>query len=218
MTLGEIIKSYRSEHQISMDTFAERSGISKAYISLLEKNKHPKTGKPIVPSLSIIKQAADCMSIDFDKLIKLIDGDVDISSNIPAYENISPITTKTYPLFDGIAAGEPVLMPDGVTLYVDAATDIQADYVLKVHGDSMVNARINDGDYVFIRQQPLVENGEIAAVAIGDEVTLKRFYRYGDTVVLRAENPKYKEMTFSGQELENVKVLGKAVAFQSDVM
>lgn len=217
MTLGEIIKAYRSDHQMSMDAFAERSGISKAYISLLEKNQHPKTGKPIVPSLVILKQAADGMNMNFDVLLKMVDGYVDLSTNIPSYPNIRPITTKTFPLFDGIAAGEPRLMPDGITLYVDASIEIQADFVLKVHGDSMTGARINDGDYVFIRQQPEVENGEIAAVAIGDEATLKRFYKYGDMVVLRAENPEYKEMTYAGENLGQIRVLGKAVAFQSDV-
>ena len=136
---------------------------------------------------------------------------------IPSFPNITPIARKSFPLFDGIAAGQPRLMPDGVTLYVDATVDVQADYVLKVHGDSMIGARINDGDYVFIRQQPEVENGEIAAVAIGDEATLKRFYKYGDVVVLRGENPEFKEMTFTGPELDQVRILGKAVAFQSDV-
>ena len=136
---------------------------------------------------------------------------------IPSFPNITPIARKSFPLFDGIAAGEPRLMPDGVTLYVDATVDVQADYVLKVHGDSMIGARINDGDYVFIRQQPEVENGEIAAVAIGDEATLKRFYKYGDVVVLRGENPEFKELTFSGDQLGQVRILGKAVAFQSDV-
>ena len=139
------------------------------------------------------------------------------SLSTPSFPNIRPITTKTFPLFDGIAAGEPRLMPDGITLYVDASIEIQADFVLKVHGDSMTGARINDGDYVFIRQQPEVENGEIAAVAIGDEATLKRFYKYGDMVVLRAENPEYKEMTYAGENLGQIRVLGKAVAFQSDV-
>lgn len=56
MTLGDIIYNYRAEHKMSMDAFADRSGMSKAYISLLEKNKHPKTGKPIAPSIKVIKQ------------------------------------------------------------------------------------------------------------------------------------------------------------------
>lgn len=64
MTLGEMIKRYRKENDLSMDAFAKRSGISKAYISLLEKNKHPKTGKPIAPSIQSIKQAADGMNME----------------------------------------------------------------------------------------------------------------------------------------------------------
>lgn len=83
MTLGDIIKSYREEHQLSMDAFARLSGISKAYISLLEKNKHPKTGKQITPSIRFIKQAALAMNIDFDELFSMIDGDVSLEADIP---------------------------------------------------------------------------------------------------------------------------------------
>ena len=61
-----------------MDAFSERSGISKAYISLLEKNKHPKTGKTIAPSIQCIKQAADGMNMDFNVLLGMIDGDVSL--------------------------------------------------------------------------------------------------------------------------------------------
>ena len=81
----------------------------------------------------------------------------------------------------------------------------------------MINARIHDGDLVFIRQQAEVENGEIAAVAIEDDATLKRFYKYQNMIVLRAENPNYPDMEFVGKDQENVHVLGKAVSFQSDV-
>jgi len=76
MTLGAIIKEYRDKHDMSMDDFARLSGISKAYISLLEKDKHPKTGKPIAPSIKVIKQAAQAMQVDFDTLFSQIDGDV----------------------------------------------------------------------------------------------------------------------------------------------
>lgn len=83
MTLGEIIKKYRTEHDMSMDAFAAISGISKAYISLLEKNKHPKTGKPIAPSIQSIKQAADGMGMDFNTLFNMLDGDVTLPDQHP---------------------------------------------------------------------------------------------------------------------------------------
>lgn len=218
MTLGDAIRTYREDNEMSMDAFANKSGISKSYISLLEKNQHPKTGKPIIPTIKTYKLAAQAMNIDFDELIRMINDNVDISPEIPSYSNISPVSKQTFPLFDGIAAGQPRLMPDGIETYVESTTAIRADFVLRVHGDSMIGARIHDGDLVFIRQQPEVENGEIAAVAIGDEATLKRVYRYGDTLSLRSENPAYKEMVFTGEELNNIRILGKAVAFQSDII
>lgn len=83
MTLGDIIKDYRKSHSISMDSFAEKSGISKAYISLLEKNKHPKTGKPIAPSIQCIRQAAEGMGMDFNVLFGMIDGNVSLTDEKP---------------------------------------------------------------------------------------------------------------------------------------
>jgi repressor LexA len=203
------IKKQRTERGWSQDELAKRAGYTdRSSIAKIEK------GLVDLPQ-SKIAQFARIFGVTSSMLM----GDDGISDTVDPsiFPNIHPIATKTFPLFDGIAAGEPRLMPDGITLYVDATIDIQADFVLKVHGDSMTGARINDGDYVFIRQQPEVENGEIAAVAIGDEATLKRFFKYGDMVVLRSENPAYKEMTYAGPDLDQVRVMGKAVAFQSDV-
>ena len=79
----------------------------------------------------------------------------------------------------------------------------------------MVNARIHDGDIVYIRQQPMVNNGEIAAVLIGEEATLKRVYASPNTLILQAANPNYEPMVFAGEQLESVRILGKAVGFTS---
>ena len=83
----------------------------------------------------------------------------------------------------------------------------------------MVGARIFDGDIVFIRRQESVDNGEIAAVAIDDEATLKRVYYYPSEgkIILMPENPKYAPLVYINEELESIKILGKAVAFQSTV-
>lgn len=86
MTLGEFIKNYRSEHDMSMDKFSEISGISKSYISLLEKNRHPKTGKPIAPSIKCIRQVSECVHIDFNALFSMLDGDVSLSDDLPSDE------------------------------------------------------------------------------------------------------------------------------------
>ncbi|MBR3866113.1 MAG: XRE family transcriptional regulator, partial [Clostridia bacterium] len=86
-------------------------------------------------------------------------------------------------------------------------------------GDSMINARIFDGDTVFIREQDMVENGEIAAVVIGDEATLKRVYYYPEDgkMVLAAENSAYSPLVYQGAELEQIRIIGKAIAFQSNI-
>ena len=91
MTLGDIIKEYRIFHKMSMDAFSEKTGLSKAYISLLEKNKHPKTGKPIAPSIQCIKQVAHGMNMDFDDLFKKIDGDVSLTKDISLLSNTKQI-------------------------------------------------------------------------------------------------------------------------------
>lgn len=89
---------------------------------------------------------------------------------------------------------------------------------IRVKGDSMINARIFDGDIVFIRRQPDVENGEIAAVQIdGNDATLKRVYKINGNVILRPENPIYSDMVFSKKDMKAVQILGKAVFFKSEV-
>lgn len=225
MTLGDIVKKYREENNISMDSFAKKSHLSKGYISMLEKNKNPNTGKPIRPSLLTIKSVASAMNIDVNDLIaSLEDQEIMLSSDgeetdVFSYSNIMPITTKKVPLLGVIACGEPMYCNEERESYVTAGTNVHADFCLKAKGDSMINARIMDGDIVFIRKQPAVENGEIAAVLIDDEVTLKRVYYYREENMLRLypENPVYKPLTYTGEELDRIRILGKAIAFQSDV-
>lgn len=136
-------------------------------------------------------------------------------------KNILPMPkTKKVPLLGDIACGVPILAVENVAEYVDMDTDIHADFALRCNGDSMINARIFDGDIVYIRQQPEVENGEIAAVLIGTmdtEATLKRVYRNEDSLRLCAENPAYKDIVFFQEEINSIRILGKAVAFLSTV-
>ena len=134
-------------------------------------------------------------------------------------KGISPIKKKKLPMLGEIACGEPIYCNEDRESYVDVGTDIDADFCLKCKGDSMTGARINDGDIVFIHAQDTVENGEIAAVVIEDEATLKRVYYFPDqnVVNLVAENPAYAPLVYTNEELNSIKILGKAIAFQSDV-
>ena len=104
-------------------------------------------------------------------------------------------------------------------MYVEVGADVDVDFALKAHGDSMTGARIYDGDLVFIRRQSIVDNGRIAAVVIDNEATLKRVYYYPQTqkLVLNAENPSYEPLVYMGAELDAINILGEAVFFQSRV-
>ena len=130
---------------------------------------------------------------------------------------IMPISRKKYRILGDIACGEPIYADEHYESYFEADKDIDADFCLVAKGDSMINARIFDGDVVFIKQQNDVENGEIAAVVIDGEATLKRVYRHGDRLELRAENPVYNSLNFEKEQLNSIRIIGKAVAFQSFV-
>ena len=130
--------------------------------------------------------------------------------------NIIPIpSTKKVPLLGTIACGEPILANENIEMYIKVDESIPADFALKCKGDSMINARIFDGDIVYIRQQPDVEDGEIAAVLIGDEATLKKVHKYPNKIVLSACNPMYDDYVYTNEQLNEIRILGKAVAFFS---
>lgn len=135
--------------------------------------------------------------------------------------NLYTATIREFPLLGTIAAGQPIFAEETIPVPVSGAVGIDADFCLKVQGDSMINAKINDGDIVFIRKQSMVEDGEIAAVLItelyGDTATLKRVYydKIENKIQLIAENPKYPPLSYSGERLNDIRILGKAVALQT---
>jgi repressor LexA len=148
----------------------------------------------------------------------LMGADVSVKSSFDIFSDprILPIEKKKIPLLGGVACGEPVFHEE-LESYVEASTNVKADFAMKAIGDSMVNIGIKDGYIVFIRQQPSVDNGEVAAVNIDGEFTLKRVYDYGNILVLRAENPDFPDMEYREGDADNIVILGKAVAFQGDV-
>lgn len=138
---------------------------------------------------------------------------------IPCPDNVSPLRLRRYPVLGEIACGLPILAVEDLDAGYITAADTEADFCLTAKGDSMIGARIYDGDEVFIQQTDLVENGEIAAVVVEGEATLKRVYYYPDEekLILTAENPAYAPLVFIGPELESIHILGRAVAFQAKV-
>lgn len=200
-----ILKSM-SEKNVSYGELSSMTGIPK---SALQRYATGATEKIPLPRVELIAKA---LNISAAYLM----GWEDSAETIPS--NIIPMPEmKKVPLVGTIACGEPILAEENLDGEVDLPEHIHADFALRCKGDSMINARIYDGDIVYIRQQPTVEDGEIAAVLIGDEATLKRVRFFEDHVVLEPENPLYRPLSYWGEEMSTVRILGKAVAFTSKV-
>lgn len=216
MILGDLIKEYRREHGCSMDQFAKMTGLSKAYISILERNINPVNNKSVIPSLETIKAVSQAINMDFNDVIAMLDGDQKVSLDPdpvipPGFEPL-PRTHKV-PLIGSIACGEPITAEQNVEGEVDVPEGIRCDFALHCKGDSMIGAGIHDGDVVYIRIQPEVENGEIAAVRIGEEATLKRVYLHQNFIELRPENPAFESIIRRRDEMNDVHIEGKAMGY-----
>lgn len=124
---------------------------------------------------------------------------------------------RKIPLIGSIACGKPILADEHIEEYIDIPKHVAANFALTCKGDSMINARIYDGDVVYIRQQDTVENGQIAAVLIDGEATLKRVKLHPDRIILEPENPMYDPLVYRNEEMNSVRILGKAVAFTSAI-
>lgn len=133
-------------------------------------------------------------------------------ASIPPGLQPMPNTVKR-PLVGQIACGTPILAEQNIENYVDVPEDINCDFVLTCRGDSMIGAGISDGDQVYIRVQPEVENGQIAAVLIGDETTLKRVYWDGETLLLMPANSAYAPKSYTGSALNEIHIEGLAVGY-----
>lgn len=211
MTIGEKIRKARIKKGYTQAELAELLG----YKSRSSINKIEVEGRDI-PRSSIVK-FAEVLGVTPAYLMGWEDED----SSLPyeQFNNIYPIKLKRFPLLGDIACGEPIYAEEDHESYVCADEDIKADFCLRASGDSMINAEIYDGDIVFIRKQPVVDNGEIAAVIIDDEATLKRVYfdKEHERLQLIAENPAYAPLVYTAQELENVRILGKAIALMRNL-
>ena len=202
MNFGTVLRQLRTEHRYTQSDLATAMQVSKSTISMYESGER-------TPTLDTMQRLADLFGVEIDTLC---------GRTLPTHaSNLRPIKTKRIPLLGEIACGEPIFATQEHEAFVEAGDSIEADFCLTAKGDSMIGARIMDGDVVFIRSQPTVENGEIAAVIIEDEATLKRWYHYPEKgkLVLTPENPAYEPLVFVGEELASVRCLGKAVCFMS---
>lgn len=207
LEIYERIKARREELGLTQLELAKRMGYkSKSSINKIETgvNDIPQS-KVIAFARALETTTAYLMGVDSAK-----------ESFVP--KGFSPLPgTMLKPRLGTIACGDPILADQNVDDYDRVPDWIECDFTLQCRGDSMIGARIYDGDIVCIRQQPEVLNGEIAAVLIDGEATLKRVYVQQGRLTLMPENPSYQPLIYVGDELENIRIIGKATYFISKV-
>lgn len=200
--LGRRIYDARLAADKTLTDVADAVGVVPSTIQRYEQGKINRIKLPVVESI------AKVLGVDPSWLLQ--------KESSPLPSNISPMPeTYTVPLLGEIACGKPILAVEDTDETVDVPSWVHADFALKCKGDSMINARIFDGDTVYIQRTPQVETGQIAAVRIGQEATLKKVYYTGSRITLRAANPLYEDLVYEESQLDEVEILGKAVAFTS---
>lgn len=207
------IKKLREAKGLNMRETAKQLGLPYTTYVNYEKGLREPTSEVLI-------QIADFFDTSIDYIvgrnsIPQRNIDIDLAAIAP---NLMPMPeTRRIPLLGSIACGSPILAEENIEEYISIPRELGGDFALTCKGDSMINARIFDGDIVYIRKQEEVQNGEIAAVLIDGEATLKRVRLYPDHISLEPENPMYKPFVYWNEEMNNIRILGKAVAFTSTV-
>ena len=210
MTVGNRIKMAREAKQITQEELGATCGTTKQSIFKYESG--------VVANIPLDRLEKIAVALDVSPAYLMGWDEPEQPKPLPS--NIMPLPAmKEWPVLGATACGKP-LHREMLDETVLAPVDIKADIVFRCVGDSMINARIFDGDAVFIHLQPEVENGQIAVIRIGDEYTLKRVYVFDHYVELRSENPTVKPIILRGPELEpdSFEVVGLAVAFMSAIL
>lgn len=194
--IGVRLKTSREQNDLTIKDVAKRIGLSTSTISRYENG--------IVENVSLptMQMLADLYKVNVLWLLG--------KSEDKHERTINKQSTISVPLVDTIAAGTPILAEENIERYFNIDSSIKADFCLRIKGDSMINEGIHNNDIVFIHKQPILENGEIGAVIIDGEATLKRFYKTNTGIVLQPANEKYAPIIVD--ENSNLIIAGKLSA------
>lgn len=203
MTMADRIRELRKEKHLTLEYIGKHVGVGKSTVRKWENGDIESIRS------NNITRLANILGVSVSYLLD--GGEKSTGRNKP------DAPARYVPLIGGIACGLPILAEERIEAWLEVDNQVRADFALRCVGDSMINARIFDGDLVFIRKQPEVENGEIAAVEIDGEATLKRVYKYAKRLELRPENPTFPVLQYEGRALRDVRILGKAVGFFSQI-
>lgn len=207
--IGMRIEQRRKDLGLTLDDIAQEIGVAKSTVQRYEKGSIEKIKLPVLEAIARV------LNVNPSWLCFKSDSMDPEGSDRLIPPGVSPLPRmREWSVLGATACGKP-LYRETLDETVVAPDDIKADVVFRCVGDSMINARIFDGDAVFVRLQPDVANGQIAVVRIDNEYTLKRVYIHEDYVELRPENPVYKAIILRGEQLkpDYFEIVGLAVAF-----
>ena len=203
MSIAENIKKIRLEHGLSQAELGKIAGVSDKAVSTWELGTK-------IPRMGAVEKMANYFGIPKSAIV---DDAPAATTSRPIPPGFQPMPEMDWvPLVGRIACGTPITAEENVEQMVCVPSRWHSTFTLTCKGDSM-EPRIHDGDLVAIRSQPEVENGEIAAVRIDGEATLKRVYYNPGTLTLMPANPAYAPMIYTGPQLEEVHIEGKAVGW-----
>lgn len=206
--IGQKIKELRQSKDMTLEELGNAVGVTKSTVRKWENGMIANMRRDKIAVLAKALGVSPAALLGWD----------DLDDVAPA-SNVYKIERKSFPVFESIACGDPIYADDHIEGYIEAGSDIKADFCVIAKGDSMIGDRIFDGDVVFVKKQSVVENGEVAAVLIGDEATLKRVVYDHEAGILQLfpSNPAHKIQTYSGEDLNQIRILGKAVKCQFDL-
>lgn len=213
-TFSERLKSLRQEKGWSQQRLADELKLSKSSVNMYERGERE-------PGFETMETIADLFNVDMNYLY----GHTDIKIADPIVRSKQPTIPPGFepmpamdvvPLVGRIACGTPIMAEENIEQMVCVPSRWHSTFTLTCKGDSM-EPRIHDGDLVAIRSQPEVENGEIAAVRIGEEATLKHVYLHENFIELRPENPAFGSIILNREDMNDVVIEGKAVGLCRDI-
>lgn len=200
-TISKRMKLAMDMRDINQAELCRRTGIGKSSISTYLSGDYE-------PKQTNLYKIADALSVTIPWLSGY---DVEMNvekENRPLPENLKPITkVSRIPIVGSIAAGTPILATENIESYLLLGQEYKADFALKIMGDSMIDVGINDGDLALIIKDRPISNGEIYAVLVDGEATLKKVYKNDDYLTLQPCNSKYEPIVV--KEEDNPYIVGK---------
>ncbi len=202
MFLGDIIKEYRNVHQMSLRAFANRCGLSYTYISMLEKNKDYRTGKPIAPTLESVKAIANAMNISIDELLKTLDNE----QTFTIINNKTNLVNVYSSVHAGILSEMIENVVDTEEISEKMSNSDKTYFGIKVKGDSM-SPKYMENDTLIVEKSSTCNNGDDCIVAVnGNEAFLKRVFINENGITLQALNPNYEPLIYTNKQIQEIPI------------